>query len=86
MIPFDRSKGRPEPIAALNRIDEIECAEPLVDIRAYAPTLRMSRPQVIPYVRRRVAEMVARAIDSIEDVSRPGPRWINQPARALALI
>jgi D-alanyl-D-alanine dipeptidase len=54
---WDRSKGRPEPIAALNRIEERENGEPLVPIREYAPSIRLHRPQVIPYVRKTVAEM-----------------------------
>ena len=58
---WDRSKGRPEPIASLNRIREVENGEPLVDIREVALDIRMARPQVIPYVRRTVAEMCAQA-------------------------
>lgn len=58
---WDRTKGRPEPIASLNRVPELENGEPLVDIREVAPTIRMARPQVIPYVRQRVAEMCAEA-------------------------
>lgn len=58
---WDRSKGRPEPIAALNKIPERESGEPLVDINDYLPGMHMGRPHVIPYVRRTVAEMVAKA-------------------------
>ena len=58
---WDPSKGRPEPIAALNRIIEKENGEPLVDIRHYLPNMHMGRPHVLPYVRKRVAEMVAEA-------------------------
>jgi D-alanyl-D-alanine dipeptidase len=58
---WDRSKGRPEPIAALNKILEHENGELLVDVREYAPTLRIARPAVIPYVRKTVAEMVEAA-------------------------
>jgi D-alanyl-D-alanine dipeptidase len=58
---WDRSKGRPEPIAALNKIQELENGEPLVDVREYAPSVRLIRPQVIPYVRRSVAEMAEAA-------------------------
>jgi len=54
----DWSKGRPEPIRALNLIPEYENDEPLVDIRDYAPKLKIARPQVIPYVRETVAKMV----------------------------
>jgi D-alanyl-D-alanine dipeptidase len=56
-IQWDRTKGRPEPIAALNRVLERENGDPLVDMRVACPSVRQLRPQVIPYVRRRVAEM-----------------------------
>ncbi len=65
---WDRTKGSPEPIRALNRIPEIENGEPLVDIRDYAPRVKIARPQVIPYVRKTVAEMVHAASLQI-----PGP-------------
>ncbi|MBC8066031.1 MAG: hypothetical protein H7Y17_14455 [Chlorobia bacterium] len=58
---WDRSKGRPEPIRALNRIPELECGEALVDIRDFAPALKIARPHVIPYVRETVAKMVHKA-------------------------
>jgi zinc D-Ala-D-Ala dipeptidase len=58
---WDRTKGRPEPIRALNLIPELENGEPLVDIREYAPKLKIARPQVIPYVRETVAKMVHEA-------------------------
>ena len=61
MPKWDRTKGRPEPIQALNRILERENGEPLVDIRQVAPSVRIQRPQVIPYVRQTVAEMCERA-------------------------
>lgn len=58
---WDRAQGRPEPIASLNRIAERENGEPLVDVREIAPALKLLRPQVIPFVRKRVAEMCERA-------------------------
>lgn len=58
---WDRTKGRPEPIRALNLIPELENGEPLVDIRDYAPKLKVARPHVIPYVRETVAKMVHEA-------------------------
>lgn len=58
---WDRTKGRPEPILALNRIPELENGEPMVDIREAAPSLRMARPAVIPYVRKSVAEKCEQA-------------------------
>ena len=64
---WDRTKGRPEPIRALNRIPEMESGEPLVDIRDYAPRVKLARPQVIPYVRETVAKMVHEASLSIPE-------------------
>jgi D-alanyl-D-alanine dipeptidase len=60
-VKWDRTKGRPEPIRALNRIVERENGEPLVDMADVCPSVRVIRPQVIPYVRRTVAEMCERA-------------------------
>jgi len=60
-LKWDRTKGRPEPIRALNRIRELENGEPLVDIREVAPSVRMFRPAVIPYCRETVARMVEAA-------------------------
>jgi len=65
MVKWDRTKGRPEPIRLLNRIAERENGEPLVDIREVAPSVRIIRPQVIPYVRKTVAEMCERAAQSL---------------------
>ncbi len=55
---WDRSKGAPEPIAALNRIREIDNGEPLVDVRLACPSILVPRPQVIPFLRKRVAAML----------------------------
>lgn len=65
MPPFDRSKGRPEPIAALNKIAATENHEQLVDLRVAAPSVLIERPQVIPYLRKTVAEMLQRAAESL---------------------
>lgn len=61
MATWDRSKGRPEPIRALNRILECENGEPLVDMREVAPSVRPFRDSLIPYCRKTVAEMAERA-------------------------
>lgn len=61
MPRWDRSKGRPEPVALLDRIPLVECGEPLVSLRDVAPSVRIQRPQAIPYVRQRVAEMAEQA-------------------------
>ncbi len=58
MAKWDRSKGRPEPIRALNKVLEIENQEPLVHISELAPTVRILRPQVIPYLRESVVRML----------------------------
>ncbi|HXH61044.1 MAG TPA: M15 family metallopeptidase [Fimbriimonadaceae bacterium] len=64
-MSWDRSKGRPEPIAALNRIVEKDNGEPLVDIRKAVPKVRIFRKATIPYVRQTVAEMLKRAAASL---------------------
>lgn len=60
-MPWDRSKGRPEPVAALNRVKELENGEPMVDMRLAAPSIRILRPGVIPYCRETVALMAEKA-------------------------
>lgn len=72
LAPWDRTKGRPEPIRALNRIAERENGEPLVSLAEYAPSLVIHRPAVIPYLRRTVAEMVERACQALPDGYRLG--------------
>lgn len=67
LAPWDRTKGRPEPIRALNKIAERENGEPLVSLREVAPSLVIHRPAVIPYLRRTVAEMVERACQSLPE-------------------
>lgn len=62
---WDRSKGRAEPVATLDKIPLIECGEPLVNIRDACPSVRLPRPQTIPYCRRRVAEMAEAAARSL---------------------
>lgn len=71
-VKWDRSRGRPEPIAALNRIHERENGEPLVDIRVAAPTAFLARRTVIPYLRAKVAEMLEEAARSLPDGYRLG--------------
>ncbi len=60
-MKWDRSKGRPEPIAALNRVVEKDNGEPLVDIRKVAPKVKIFREATIPYVRESVAAKMKRA-------------------------
>jgi len=62
---WDRTKGRPEPIGALNRILERENGEPLVDMRVACPSVRILREPTIPFLRQTVAEMVERAAQSL---------------------
>lgn len=82
MAPWDRSKGRPEPIRALNRIPEHENGEPLVPLSEVAPSVRVQREAVIPYLRKTVAEMLERSAQrlpsgiylSVVDAWRPFDR------------
>ncbi|MBN8689293.1 MAG: hypothetical protein J0L72_00730 [Armatimonadetes bacterium] len=69
---WDRTKGRPEPIAALNRVIERENGEPLVALSEYAPSLHIHREQVIPYLRKSVAQMCERAAQSLPSGYRLG--------------
>jgi D-alanyl-D-alanine dipeptidase len=61
MPTWDRAKGAPEPIRALNRIIERENHEPLVDLRQHCPSIRIARESAIPFARKSVAEMAERA-------------------------
>ncbi len=61
MTKWDRTKGRPEPIRLLNLVKEVENHEPLVDVHLACPSLKIIRPQVIPYVRQTVARMCEEA-------------------------
>jgi len=80
---WDRSKGRPEPIKALNRILERENGEPLVDMRLAAPSLIAMRPVVIPWCRESVARMAEQAARLLPEGVRLGyveawRPWIRQ--------
>lgn len=64
-MKWDRTKGRPEPIKALNRIREVDQGEPLVDMRLACPSLVKMRDGTIPWCRRTVAEMAERAAQAL---------------------
>lgn len=64
-MKWDRSIGRPEPIAALNRIVERESDEPLVDMRIACPQLVPMRVGTIPWCRVSVAEMANEVAHSL---------------------
>lgn len=64
-MKWDRTKGRPEPIRALNLVLEQENGEPLVDLRDHAPTVRFIREATIPFCRKSVAEMAEQAARSL---------------------
>lgn len=64
---WDRTKGRPEPVAALDRIPTFENGDPLVPLSEVAPAIRLIRPTTIPYCRKTVAEMVQRAAEKLPD-------------------
>lgn len=65
MEKWDRSKGAPEPIRALNRIPERECGEKLVALAEYAPSVRLIRPGMIPLCRLTVARMAQSAAERL---------------------
>lgn len=69
---WDRTKGSPEPIAALNRIIEKDDGEPLVDVRVASPSVVFDRPQVIPYLRKTVAEKLESAAKQLPPEYRFG--------------
>ncbi|MCW5942865.1 MAG: hypothetical protein KIS66_11565 [Fimbriimonadaceae bacterium] len=69
---WDRTKGRPEPIRALNRVIERDNGEPLVDLRKACPSVLILRPTVIPYLRAGVAAMLERAARALPDEYRIG--------------
>lgn len=71
-IKWDRTKGRPEPIHLLNRIREVENHEPLVDLATVAPSVVVLRPAVIPYLRKKVAEMLQNAASSLPEQYKVG--------------
>lgn len=64
---WDRSKGRPEPIQALNRVIENENGEPLVHLSEAGDRVVIYREQVIPFLRKRVVEMLKVASQSLPD-------------------
>ena len=66
-VKWDRTKGRPEPIRLLNLIAEVENGEPLVDIATACPKVQVLRPTVIPYLRKRVCEMLHSASQALPD-------------------
>lgn len=66
-MSWDRSKGRPEPIRALNKVTERENGEPLVALAERAPDVVMLRPSVIPYLRLAVATKLQAAARSLPD-------------------
>jgi len=67
---WDRTKGRPEPIQALNRIVEIENGEPLVDMQLACPSIRTIRPATLPWCRESVAKMA-------DDAARALPEGVH---------
>lgn len=69
---WDRTQGRPEPIAALNRVPEHENHEPLVNLTDACPSVRVLRPQVIPYLRATVAAKLESAARSL-----PGGMYLS---------
>lgn len=66
-VKWDRTKGAPEPIRALNKIPEIEANEPMADLREVAPQIKLPRETTIPFVRKSVAEMAVHAAELLPD-------------------
>ncbi|MBX3112897.1 MAG: hypothetical protein KF857_12935 [Fimbriimonadaceae bacterium] len=64
-MSWDRTKGRPEPIRALNLVRESDNGEPLVALAEAAPSVHIMRPSVIPYLRQTVAGMLEQAARSL---------------------
>lgn len=64
---WDRAKGRPEPVAALDRIPLVENHEPLVSIIERCPKVQIHRRHVIPYLRERVVEMLREASERLPE-------------------
>ena len=64
-LKWDRTKGKPEPVASLDRVKLTESGEPLVSLVEFCPKVRLARPQVIPYLRENVAKMLAEASESL---------------------
>jgi D-alanyl-D-alanine dipeptidase len=64
-MKWDRTKGRPEPIRALNRILERDNGERLVDMRVACPSVRVLRPGALPWCREKVADMAEHAAGSL---------------------
>ena len=62
--------GSPEPFALLNRVPIRENNEPLVDLRSFCPDV-VCAPGCLPYLRRRVAEM----LNAAQDALPPGYRF-----------
>ncbi|MBX3118997.1 MAG: D-alanyl-D-alanine carboxypeptidase family protein [Fimbriimonadaceae bacterium] len=71
-VRWDRTKGRPEPISALNKIREVENGDPLVPILEYAPEVVIFRTTVIPYLRKVVCEMLHQASENLPEGMRLG--------------
>lgn len=72
IAPWDRTKGRPEPIRLLNLVREEENGEPLVPLAEFAPSVVIMRPAVIPFLRRTVAERLEAAARALPDGLRFG--------------
>lgn len=66
-MKWDRSKGRPEPIRLLNLVPERENGEPLVELSLVAPSVKILRPSVLPWLRSTVAEMLERAAKNLPE-------------------
>ncbi len=64
-MKWDRTRGRPEPIRALNRIREIDNGEPLVALSEACPSVKVLRESVIPFLRQSVCAMLEQAAQDL---------------------
>lgn len=71
-MSWDRSIGRPEPVAALDRIRHVDEGEPLVSLLDAAPEIVIHRDSVIPYLRETVVRMLKDAQSRLPEGVRFG--------------
>lgn len=64
-MSWDKSKGVPEPVRALDRIKELENHEPLAPLVGASPRIVIHRESVIPYLRERCVEKLVSAAESL---------------------
>jgi D-alanyl-D-alanine dipeptidase len=71
-VRWDRTKGAPEPLSALDRVRLEESGEPLVRIGGEGSSVVISRESVIPLLRERAAAMLEAASRSLAPTYKIG--------------